>query len=296
MKNHFAPKFANKKWAIEGQYEHYYKCEFSGDLVVEPKGWISWGSRKNLWSSFVEKELSKDLENEAATIYQKLIKFKELKQEERMKWAQFILSQLVRTPSFIKYEKYAKENLFVGLETHLDHDRVGCEQCGDLYWISQRDWLLIVLKEDFEFVRAASPVFTTGFIDRPASSIFYPLTHRLVWVAKSMPEEWKPNWQLGHNGSYLGKEQGNPFSSLLNFYLIRSSDEFIARPNQNTEILRKTAAGTLGSFPLPPFSLHVLENEFENRAFESIRMIMSLCDGINYPVWLNSDMELLEAC
>jgi len=296
MKNHFAPKFANKKWAINGQYMHYYKSGFSGDVVVKPKGWKSWGSRKNLWSKFVEKELSKDLEDEAAIIYQKLIKFKELNQEERMKWAQFILSQLVRTPSFIKYEKYAKESLFSPIETHLDHDRVGCEQCGDLYWISQRNWLLIVLKEDFEFVRAASPVFATGFIDRPASSIFYPLTPRLLWVARSMPEGWKPDWQLGHIGSYHGKEQSNPFSYLLNFYLIRSSNEFIARSSQNSEILKKIAEGTLGAFPLPPFSLHILENETEDKAFESIKIIMSLCDGINYPDWYNSDMELLESC
>lgn len=294
MKNHFAPKFANKEWAIDGKVMHYYRSQHTNELVAKPKGWTTWGQRRKLWSNEIERNLAQDLEDETSIIYRKMIRYRELNERERMKWAQFILSQIVRTPNFMRYEKFASETLFPEIKTHLGHERVGCEQCGDLFWISQRKWLLIVLKENSELIRTDNPVFLTGFIDRPSSAIFYPLTPRLLWVAQSMPVDWKPNWQNGHKGKYIGAEKGSTFSFLLNFHFIRSAREFITRTDQNEETFSHIAEGALGSYPMPPFSLHILNGAEENKAFESIRMIMCICDDKPYARWHSSELELLE--
>ena len=67
------------------------------------KGKTAWGYEKNLYPQNIEDRLDKELENEAAILYQKLTDGILLTDDERMKWAQFIITQAVRVPSFFRY-------------------------------------------------------------------------------------------------------------------------------------------------------------------------------------------------
>lgn len=103
--SHFSPKFTNKAWADENGYISYFSCPFSSAVKKSPKGWKQWGRKRGLYTWEVETNLNENLENEAGVIYQKICSFKELTPDERVILSQFLLSQLVRTPTFMKYEK-----------------------------------------------------------------------------------------------------------------------------------------------------------------------------------------------
>jgi hypothetical protein len=47
----------------------------------------------------------------------------------------------------------------------------------------------------------------------------------------------------------------------------------------------------LGTYPQPPFSLHTLNDQNTEAAFESIREIMSITDGLEYPCWQPMELE-----
>lgn len=47
----------------------------------------------------------------------------------------------------------------------------------------------------------------------------------------------------------------------------------------------------LSLYPQPPFSLHVLDDNDPENAFESIRKIMSNTDGFEYPNWQLDEIE-----
>lgn len=47
----------------------------------------------------------------------------------------------------------------------------------------------------------------------------------------------------------------------------------------------------LGKYPQAPFSLHTLDNTEENEAYNSIQIIMSAADDLNYPLWEITDLE-----
>ena len=47
----------------------------------------------------------------------------------------------------------------------------------------------------------------------------------------------------------------------------------------------------LGIYLQPPFSLHILDGNASEKAFESIRKIMSYTDGFEYPSWQLGELE-----
>ncbi len=289
-KNHFSPKFANKAWRSKGNYKHYFKDQSSGDIKIGSKGWRAWGRKSGLWLNEVEDNLAYKLENDASQIYTKLSNLQELDADERKKWAQFILSQIVRTPTFMRYEKFAARNFLESIAP--EHDRVGCEKCGDIYWLTQRNWFLVASNENNFFVRTDNPVLLTGFIDRPKSVLLYPISPRLMWVAASMPDNWAIDWRNGHRGTLNGYEAPNLMITLINFYMISAAqNEFVSHFNYEADYIKEMTKDVLGLYPQPPFSLHMLNHENESDAFESIRSIMSVCDNTNHPAWTLDEIE-----
>jgi len=289
-KNHFSPKLANKAWRLGKNYTHYYRDEHSGAIKTEPKGWQAWGQRTGLWSDEVEDNLANELENGVAAIYRKIVACNDITAGERQKWAQFILSQAVRTPTFMRYEKFAAEKIPGSVIP--EHDRIGCEECGDLYWLTQRNWFLVVCEEDGLFVRSDNPVLMTGFADRSKTVVFYPLAPRILWMAYSMPDGWAADWRKGHAGNFSGYVVPKAASSIINFHFIKAAqNEIIVHPDHDADYLTRMAEDVLGRYPQPPFSLHILDGCNESDAFESVRLIMSACDRVVYPVWSPSDLE-----
>lgn len=286
--SHYTPKFANKAWADNDGYTSYFSCTNSNEIKKSPKGWKQWGRKRGLYSWSVEKSLDQDLETFAGPIYEKMVSYNELSESERVIWSQFMLSQLVRTPTYMKYENKSRE-LF-GISEEPKHCRVGCKDCLDLNFVANRDWCLLLAHEDDFFVRSDNPILQTGFIELSNTCLFYPLTPKLCFVACSMPSEWnaftnKPNkicgYQLAKGGAHL-----------FNFHLAKSAGEsLIISPKHDGAIAEKMYGDVLGIYPQPPFSLHILNGNSPEDAFESIRKIMSYTDGFEYPNWRMDELE-----
>lgn len=286
--SHFSPKFANKAWGDSDGYTSYFYCPHSENVKKAPKGWKQWGRKRGLYSWAVENSLDKELETAAGPIYEKICNYDEITIEERFIWSQFLLSQLVRTPTYIKYEQKACE--VFGITSKPEHDRVGCRECGDLNFVANRDWILLLAHEDDFFVRSDNPVFQTGFIELPDTCLFYPLTPKLCFVACSMQNDWnaftnKPNETCGYR---LAKGSAH----LYNFYLAKAAGEsLIISPKHDGIVAEVMYNEVLGIYPQPPFSLHVLGGNDPEDAFESIRKIMCIADDTEYPPWKPIELE-----
>lgn len=73
---------------------------------------------------------------------------------------------------------------------------------------------------------------------------------------------------------------------MVNFYLARGARcSLILSPKHDGAIAEHMFSQVLGVYTQPPFSLHITENGKVNEAYESIRIIMSTCDGVEYPDW-----------
>ncbi|EGR1737988.1 TPA: DUF4238 domain-containing protein [Vibrio parahaemolyticus] len=280
--SHYVPKFSNKYWADESNFVSYFWCEFSSSVKKGIKGKKQWGRERGLYSWAVEHALDKELETKVAPLYEKLITYNELSKDERFLWAQFILSQLVRTPSYIEYEKRAVE--LTGVESQPMCDRVGCQECLDLSYVANRNWLLLKTHADDYLVRTDNPVLQTGFIELPSSYLIYPLTPHLCFVATPMNDSWSP---FEHNNNpIMGYQMAKGWAHMVNFYLAKSAYRSLVLSPEHAGVISDTMfTDVLGSYTQPPFSLHVVENELATSAFESIRQIMSIVDGFDYPTW-----------
>lgn len=287
--SHYSPKFANKAWADKDGYTSYFSCPYSSEIKKSPKGRKEWGRKKGLYTWDVENSLDQNLENEAKPVYEKICSYKEVTFRERIVWSQFILSQLVRTPTFMRYENKACE--MFGITEKPKHDRVGCKECIDLNYVANRDWCLLVAHEDDFFVRSDNPVLQTGFNERSETCLFYPMTPKLCFVACSMPKSWNA---LSDNPKKTCDYQlSKGAAHLFNFYLAKATSEsLIISPKHDGVVAEKMFGDILGLYPQPPFSLHILNSNLETeKAFESIRILMSKTDGVQYPRWRPTELE-----
>lgn len=282
--SHYSPKSLNKAWANESGYICYFSSPYSGKTEKEPKGWKQWGREKGLYTWPVENKLEREIETPIQPVYEKLCAFKNLTFEERLLWSQFLLSQLVRTPSFIRYENTACD--IHKIEKELVNDRVGCAECHDLYAVANRDWCYMVAHEDDFFVRTDNPVFQTGFIELPDACLFYPLTPKLCLVVCSMQGDWNYHDHIPEDTVGYVLEKGS--AHLYNFYFTRAaSNTLIIPPGQDEAHIEIMYNEVLGVYPQPPFSLHVMPADGErHQAYESIRLLMSVADDCNYSDWL----------
>jgi len=286
--SHYSPVFSNQPWADNDGYISYYKSPYKNNIIKSTKGRKQWGRQRGLYTWAVENALNIELENEAAILYNKILKFDELTSEERFIWSQFILSQLIRTPTFIHYENYITSKFNI---TELPtHDRVGCKECLDLKLIANRDWCLLIAHEDDYFVRTDNPILQTGFIERPESCLFYPLTPRVCFVACSMTKNSKT---FKHQANEtIGYVLSKGAAHQINFYLAKSAKEsLIISPKHDGLIADTMFLDILGIYPQPPFSLHSpTKIEFDD-AFKSIQSIMSNADLKQYCPWEVSEIE-----
>ena len=290
MRSHFSPIFTNKGWADDAAYTSY-RVVYGKKVVTEPKGRDQWGRKPGLYPKKVEHALGKDLETPAAKIYERLCQFQELDFDERLLWAQFLLSQLSRTPTFLHYERIVCK--LQGIMAKPECDRVGCRECGDLACITSREWRYLVAHEDDYFVRSDNPVLLTGFVERRESCLFYPLSPQICFVACAMPEGWKPEHphpeQLPQTLGYA-LEKGDAW--FLNFHFARAAGEsLILSPKHDGEIAQSMFTEILGAYPQPPFALHTPQPSEMDEAFESLRIIMSGVDKRDYPKWHGHELE-----
>jgi hypothetical protein len=289
--SHFSPVFANQPWANNEGYISYYRDQYRRKVQRAAKGKRQWGRRRGLYSWKVEIALNRDLETEAAHTYSELLKFTELNADQRLTWAQFLISQVVRTPTFLRYEMAARRLL--GITDAPARDRVGCKECGDLVCLTSRNWCFLLAHRDDYFVRGDNPVLITGFIERPETCLFYPLSPQVCFIACSMSPDWKPTTHaLGLQPASFGLELEKGGAHFINFHLARAAEEsLILSPTHDGQVASAMFTDVLGLYPQPPFLLHSPSREEMATAFESIRSLMGAVDGLSYPSWLPFELE-----
>lgn len=286
--SHYVPKFSSKSWADDSEFVSYLFCEHTSSVKKTSKGKKQWGRQRGLYSWKIEQSLDRDLETKVAPIYEKLTAISELDEDERFLWAQFLLSQLVRTPNFIRYEKVGIE--LTGCKREPLEDRVGCPDCLDLNYIANRDWLLLMAHEDDYFVRSDNPILQTGFIELNDTCLYYPLTPRLCFVVCSMREGWNA-FEKNINPT-IGYELPKGWAHMLNFYFAKSAgDSLIISPEHDGAIAEQMFSKTLGVYPQPPFPMHITTSQKRESAYRSIKYIMSVADNIEYPDWNVSEIQ-----
>lgn len=260
-------------------------------VVKEPKGLKPWARRRGLYSWAVEEALDQTLETHAAPVYEKLCQFEEVTLRERTIWAQFLLSQVIRTPTYIRYESAIQKKL--GLTEALTHDRVGCPDCLDLSCITSRDWCFLLAHPDDHFVRSDNPVLLSGFIERPETCLYYPLSPRICFVACSMQSDWiHEHPQADRMPTSFGKQLPKGHAWAINFHIARAADEsLVLHPGYDGHVAEAMFGEVLGVYPQPPFPLHTPDGGTADEEFESIRLIMSAVDQREYPAWRPFELE-----
>lgn len=289
-KNHYSPVLANKRWCDPtSHYWTYEKDVYSGEIEGKTKGREQWGFQERLYSADVETALGRELEGRIEPIYSKFLVLENIVEPERLLWAQFLRSQFVRTPTFIRYEKMACSLL--GGEERPVHDRVGCKDCLDLGCVTSRDWMLLVAHKDDYFVRTDNPVYLTGFLEDRETVLYYPLTPKICFVACSMSADWTPfdvkemplvtpAYQIGKGGAHV-----------INFNVAKAADRsLIIHPDHKGVVSDTMFKDVLGVFPQIPFDLHHLEPGREEEILKSLVAIMSVTDGRTYPHYDPSEM------
>ncbi|MEH0802431.1 DUF4238 domain-containing protein [Vibrio alginolyticus] len=280
--SHYVPKFSNKYWADDSNFISYFSCEHTGDIKKSRKGKKQWGRFRGLYSWEVEHNLDRDLETKVAPVYEKLASINELDISEKFLWSRFILSQLVRTPTFLKYERFTEE--ISGPYSKPENHRVGCPNCRDLNLIANRDWLLMMAHDDDYFVRSDNPVLQTGFIEENSTCLYYPLTPKLCFVACSMRDGW--NAFTNNDNPMMGLVLPKGWAHMLNFHLAKCAEQsLILSPKDDDNISDFTFLKVLGVYPQPPFSLHAVHDDNLEAAYKSIKYIMSKTDQVNYGDW-----------
>ncbi|MBA6397315.1 DUF4238 domain-containing protein [Colwellia sp. BRX10-4] len=288
-KNHFSPVFANKYWTDEESgwaYKYYYYCKYRC-LVIDShkdKGKTAWGYELNLYPQSLEDRLDVELESDSSKLYEKLISGDLLSTDERMKWGQFIITQALRTPSFFKYRDYIEDT------NNGDHSYkntlLGCASCEDNKYIALRNWIILEAHSDDFFIRTDNPIYMTGCLDNTTTTIFYPLTPNLCFIACSYVETvlLPKGMELPFpKQEFLQLEKGD--ANHINFELLKSaSNSIILAKKNDSSTFSKMALDMLGHFPQIPFMLSSASNSLaEADLVEKLTSIMSVVDGVEYP-------------
>lgn len=296
-KNHFSPVFANKSWTNQESgwsYKYYYYCKHRGLVIdcLKDKGKTAWGYELNLYSQQLEDKLDVGLENDSAVLYEKLLNGVALTAGERMKWGQFIIAQAVRTPSFFKYRDYIEE-INNGDYSYKD-TILGCQWCEENKFIAERNWYILIAHEDDYFVRTDNPVYMTGFLENPTTTILYPLSPKKCFIACSFVE-YVPlliGQQLPlpkQDVLQLGKGDAHK----INFDLVKSANTSIIVSKQDDNVvINRITLDMLGRFPQIPYMLSHADNDWSGREEEEkILRLMSIVDGVAYPVLREYDFK-----
>lgn len=288
--SHYSPRFANKPWAKNSAYVHYANCPYTKKIKKSFKGHNEWGRLYGLYSWSIERSLSEDLENKASIVYTKIVKSEQISLKERQIWSQFLLSQLVRTPTYIKYEKKARE--ISGQVEYASSPYVGCPDCLDLKFLANRNWCLLVAHEGDFFIRTDNPVLQTGFIELPETYLFYPITPKLCFVACEMPSDFFVSDSVPNKIFSFNLLKGDAW--LINFYLARSAENSLIICSENDGVVSDIMFNdVLGVYPQPPFSLHCSNITDAKDFFESIRQIMMITDNVIYSQWKTEELKFL---
>lgn len=282
IRNHFSPTLANTHWAQDhpdSRYSYYHFCTNRKFFVKSKNGLSkkSWGFQENLYPQVVEDEFANKIENDAKFVYEKMLGDLNLSHSERVSWARFILTQAMRTPSYIKYRELATK--ITGRSFEIS-DILDTDSYGRLEHILRRSWIVLKAAEDDFFIRTDNPVYMTGFIELPDTVLIYPLSPKMCFVACSIPKGQE------HNENMLQKrlqlEKGDSFR--INFELAMSaSRSLILSGDDDCQAFELLCKKVMGKYPQIPFLMGLPGSEMQSiRVADMIVNLMRQADEVNY--------------
>lgn len=287
--NHYVPVFTSKYWKDKDNewcFKYYCKLSHNNKVVNKiKKGERSWGNQKNFYSQALENRLDVELENPVGPIYTKLIEEELLTWNERLKWAQFLITQSVRTPSFFKYRDEVET--YINGDFSYRESILGCIDCDINKLVAERNWWILKAHEEDYFIRTDNPIYLTGCIENPDTTIFYPLTPNLCFVMCSLiPLQMllRAAEKLDPQQKYFQLEKGDAHA--INFELLKSaSSSVILRVNHNSEMFNYMACSVMCVYPQIPYLMMSATDEIsQHKVDEELTSIMSRLDGIDYSI------------
>lgn len=286
-KNHYVPVFTNLAWKDKSQDWKFKTYSQKNGQIVEHKNSVgrrAWGYKDYFYSQALEDLFRDRIETPSIVIYQKLINQEVLTYNERIKWAQFLITQAIRTPSFFDYRKKAGE--LQKEDFDFDESIIGCEHCEENKLLADRNWIILKAHEEDHFIRTDNPVYMTGFLENDTTTIFYPLTPNLCFVACSVVSLQKL-MRLQPQQKYLQLEKGDAYA--INFELLKSAYKtVILRDEHNSIFSSHMIKSTLGVFPQIPYFMMSANNGIaEYEATKQLTNLMSIADEKEYPLIRN---------
>lgn len=284
-KNHYVPSFTNLAWKDQSKDWSFKTYSKKNGQIIEHKkislGKKSWGFKYYFYPQNLENLFRDEIETPCIDLYQKLINQSVITYAERIKWSQFLITQVVRTPSFLKYRKKVAE--LQNDDFNFDESIVGCVHCGENKLIADRNWVILKAHEEDYFIRTDNPVYMTGFLENDTTTTFYPLTPNLCFVACSVIASQKL-MSLPPQQKYLQLEKGDTYA--INFELLKSAYEtVIVRNEHNSEFSSYMIKSVLGVFPQIPYFMMSANNGIEEyKATQELTNLMSITDEKEYPL------------
>lgn len=282
--NHYVTAFTTYPWKDKSNkwsFQIYIKKGneiIKNNLTQSKKGW---GFEKNFYIQSLEDKFNHEIETPSYNLYQKLINEEVLTSEERIKWSQFLITQAIRTPLFLKYRQ--KAGTFENQKFEFDESIIGCIHCEENKLIADRNWIILKAHEEDYFIRTDNPVYMTGFIENDTTTIFYPLTPSLCFVACSVVPLQKL-MGLQPQQQYLQLEKGDAYA--IDFELLKSAYQtVILRDEHNSFLSNHLIKSTLGVFPqIPYLMMSASDGIAEYEATKQLTHLMSITDEKEYPL------------
>jgi hypothetical protein len=195
---HYSPSFSNEFWATGSEkLVRIYSRSIDGSIVSKDRGYRVWAREAFLYSQGLER-MFQLIETDAQRPYDKLLDVVPLHEKERRYWIAFLLTQMLRTPSFVlrilpALKGYIKrqEIIFPVGPASLRQVYETLFSNNDLYTefyqlITAGRWELWTAPLSNFFIRGDNPVVVVGGATADATfPLLYPMTPAKCFVVST---------------------------------------------------------------------------------------------------------------
>jgi uncharacterized protein DUF4238 len=195
---HYSPSFSNEFWATGSEkLVRIYSRSIDGSIVSKDRGYRVWAREAFFYSQGLERVLQL-IETDAQRPYNKLLDVVPLNEKERRCWIAFLLTQMLRTPSFVLRILPALKGYIKRQEIIFPVDPASLRQVyetlfsnNDLYTefyqlITAGRWELWTAPLSNFFIRGDNPVVVVGGAIADATfPLLYPMTPAKCFVVST---------------------------------------------------------------------------------------------------------------
>jgi hypothetical protein len=190
---HYVPQFTTRQWAKSGRFLAY-TIGLDGEVQTTATPAKHWGVAPSLYTQGLE-DLLGLIESDAREPYSKLAKTVPLKDMEVRQWIAFLISQLIRTPRFMRTILHQQKAWIeqTGFNypmspAHLGRAFETLFQNNDFYaafyrLVVSRAWAVVSAADGLTFLKGDNPVVLSGRNADTTWRLVYPLTPTRCFIA-----------------------------------------------------------------------------------------------------------------